>query len=149
MPITPVSDLLGEAVLAEVRDGDPVLDTGTGSGANAVLAAGRAREVLAVDINPEALTPRDNAPRNDVTDRVVMRHSDVFDEGRRNLRPSSSSTRRSASSPRPTSRRPRAATRTTAPSPHSSATPAPISRTEPRCCCSSAAPATCTTFTSP
>jgi hypothetical protein len=52
MPITPMSDLLGEAVLAEVKDGDRVLDMGTGSGVNAVLAASEAAEVLAVDINP-------------------------------------------------------------------------------------------------
>ncbi len=47
MPITPVSDLLGEAVLAEVKGGDRVLDMGTGSGVNAVLAASKAARVLA------------------------------------------------------------------------------------------------------
>ncbi|GLY63433.1 methyltransferase [Amycolatopsis taiwanensis] len=81
MPITPVSHLLGEAVLAEVRDGDRVLDMGTGSGVNAVLAADRAAAVLAVDINPHALdAARDNARRNGVADRVEVRHSDVFSD---------------------------------------------------------------------
>ncbi len=51
MPVTPVSHLLGEAVLAQVREGDRVLDMGTGSGVNAVLAAIRGAEVLAVDTN--------------------------------------------------------------------------------------------------
>lgn len=79
MPITGMSHLLGEAVLAETGDGDRVLDMGTGSGVNAVLAASRASHVLAVDINPHALeAARSNAERNGVADRVEVRHSDVF-----------------------------------------------------------------------
>lgn len=79
MPITGMSHLLGEAVLAEVRPGDRVLDLGTGSGVNAVLAAGTAREVLAVDINPAAVAAAvANAERNGVADRVEVRHGDVF-----------------------------------------------------------------------
>lgn len=79
MPITPMSHLLGEAVLAEVKGDDRVLDMGTGSGVNAVLAASKAAKVLAVDINPHALAAaRDNALRNDVADRIEVRHSDVF-----------------------------------------------------------------------
>lgn len=35
---TPTSDLLGRAVLAEARSRDRVLDMGTGSGVNAILA---------------------------------------------------------------------------------------------------------------
>jgi release factor glutamine methyltransferase len=35
MPITAISDLLGKAVLTEVRTGDRVLDMGTGCGVNA------------------------------------------------------------------------------------------------------------------
>jgi release factor glutamine methyltransferase len=45
MPITGVSHLLGKAVLAEVRAGDSVLDMGTGSGVNAILAAATAQNV--------------------------------------------------------------------------------------------------------
>src|SRR5579862_3581909 len=37
MPITPMSHLLGETVLAEVQPGERVLDMGTGSGVNAIL----------------------------------------------------------------------------------------------------------------
>ncbi len=77
MPITAVSGLLGEAVLAEVRDGDRVLDMGTGSGVNAILAAGTARDVVAVDINPRAVAAaRRNAILNGVS--VEVRQSDVF-----------------------------------------------------------------------
>src|SRR5919199_1324577 len=79
MPVTPVSHLLGEAVLAEVQPTDRVLDMGTGSGVNAVLAAGTSPTVLAVDINPHALAAaRANADRNGVADRIEVRHSDVF-----------------------------------------------------------------------
>ncbi|HEX7745013.1 MAG TPA: methyltransferase [Micromonosporaceae bacterium] len=79
MPITRVSHLLGEAVLAEVRPGDRVLDMGTGSGVNALLAAARGASVLAVDINPEAVAAaRRNADRNGLAERVEVRLSDVF-----------------------------------------------------------------------
>lgn len=79
MPITAVSHLLGEAVLAEVRDSDRVLDMGTGSGVNAILAASTARDVVAVDINPLAVeAARGNAERNGCLDRIDFRESDVF-----------------------------------------------------------------------
>jgi release factor glutamine methyltransferase len=78
-PIARVSHLFGEAVLAEVRPDDRVLDMGTGSGVNAILAARTALDVVAVDVNPYALeAARDNARRNGVADRVDVRHSDVF-----------------------------------------------------------------------
>ncbi|MFI0482963.1 methyltransferase [Actinomadura sp. 9N215] len=78
-PVTDVSHLLGEAVLAEVRAGDAVLDMGTGSGVNAVLAASKAAAVVAVDVNPVALdAARRNAANNGVPDRVEVRYSDVF-----------------------------------------------------------------------
>lgn len=78
-PVTGVSHLLGEAVLAEVRPGDRVLDMGTGCGVNAVLAASEAARVVAVDISPEAVeAARRNAALNGVSDRVEVRRSDVF-----------------------------------------------------------------------
>ncbi|MFB4268653.1 methyltransferase [Nonomuraea sp. GTA35] len=80
-PITGMSHLLGEAVLAEVRHDDHVLDMGTGSGVNAILAASTAAKVLAVDINPVAVeAARDNAGRNGVAGRVEVRHSDMFSD---------------------------------------------------------------------
>lgn len=75
----PVSHLFGEAVVAEVNEGDQVLEMGTGSGAHGILAAGKASEVLAVDINPHAVeTVRANAELNGVADRVEARQSDIF-----------------------------------------------------------------------
>jgi release factor glutamine methyltransferase len=88
MPIAGTSALLGEAVLAEVREDDRVLDMGTGSGVNAILAASKSTDVVAVDINPHALdAARENAASNGVADRVAVRHSDVFShvEGRFDL----------------------------------------------------------------
>lgn len=79
MPITPMSHLLGEAIRSEARAGELVLDMGTGSGVNAVLAARNGARVVAVDINPEALeAARVNADRNGVGKLVDVRHSDVF-----------------------------------------------------------------------
>lgn len=51
-PITGMSYLLGEAVMAEVSPGDRVLDIGTGCGVNGILAARAGAEVLALDVNP-------------------------------------------------------------------------------------------------
>lgn len=74
-----MSELLGRAVLDEVRAGDRVLDMGTGCGVNAILAATRSTDVLGVDVNPHAVEAAvANAARNDVADRVTVRESDVF-----------------------------------------------------------------------
>ncbi|WP_327089290.1 methyltransferase [Nonomuraea sp. NBC_01738] len=87
-PITGMSHPLGRAVLDEVREGDRVLDMGTGSGVNAILAASKSADVVAVDLNPSAVeTARANAVRNGVADRIDVRVSDVFSavEGRFDL----------------------------------------------------------------
>ncbi|MFW3463209.1 HemK2/MTQ2 family protein methyltransferase [Streptomyces microflavus] len=84
----PVSPMLGGAVFAEVQPGDRVLDMGTGSGSLALIAAKKGADVLAVDLNPHAVTAvRANAELNGVADRVESRESDVFDavEGRFDL----------------------------------------------------------------
>ncbi len=79
MPITGTSHLLGQAVLSEVRAGDRVLDMGTGSGVNAILAATTASEIVAVDINPRAVeAAQHNAETNGVADRIQIGLSDVF-----------------------------------------------------------------------
>jgi release factor glutamine methyltransferase len=62
MPIGPMSHLLGEAVLSEVTEADRVLDMGTGCGVNAILAASRSSEVMAVDINPMRWRRRETTP---------------------------------------------------------------------------------------
>jgi release factor glutamine methyltransferase len=52
---------------------------GAGSGVNAILAASRSSEVVAVDVNPFAIeTARQNAQRNGVSARVEVVESDVF-----------------------------------------------------------------------
>lgn len=79
-PPTPVSDLLGRAVQAEVRSGDRVLDLGSGAGANGILAAQVTDDVVAVDINPHSVAATAaNAERNGVGDRLMALESDVFD----------------------------------------------------------------------
>jgi release factor glutamine methyltransferase len=79
-PITSMSHLLGNAVLAEVHPEDRVLDMGTGCGVNAILAARAGASVLAVDVNPDAVAAAtENADRNGVARRFEARISDVFD----------------------------------------------------------------------
>jgi HemK-related putative methylase len=56
-----------------------VLDMGTGSGAGAVFAARRGAQVVAVDINPEAVRcARMNVLLNGLDDRVEVREGDLF-----------------------------------------------------------------------
>lgn len=78
---TPVSPLLGKAVLAEVQYNDRVLDLGTGSGVNAILAASKTRDVVAVDINPASIIcAKRNAKRNRVESHIRFLVSDLFDK---------------------------------------------------------------------
>jgi len=54
-----------------VNEGERVLDMGTGSGVNAILAATKGAQVLAVDINPRAVeAARANAQGNGVAHKV-------------------------------------------------------------------------------
>ena len=79
-PPTPTSDLLGRVVISTVQSGHRVLDMGSGSGANAILAAQRADDVVAVDVNPRAVSATAaNAANNGVGDRVRCAVSDLFD----------------------------------------------------------------------
>jgi release factor glutamine methyltransferase len=77
--ITGVSHLLGEAVLAEVSAADRVLDVGTGSGVNAILAASRGAHVVAVDVIEQARdAARHNVERSGMAERIDVLHSDLF-----------------------------------------------------------------------
>ncbi len=68
------------AVQAEVKEGERVLDMGTGSGVSAILAARAGAEVVAVDVNPKAVgCARQNAERNGVADRITFFAADIFD----------------------------------------------------------------------
>jgi release factor glutamine methyltransferase len=74
---TPMSDLLGRAVVDEVWPGERVLDMGTGSGVNAILAARAGADVVGVDLNPAAVeAARTNAERNGVVAAFAV--GDVF-----------------------------------------------------------------------
>src|SRR5207302_4179263 len=73
-------DPFHQAVLAEVRPADRVLDMGTGSGVSAILAARVSSRVVAVDINPKAVyCASANAARNGVRDCITFLTSDVFE----------------------------------------------------------------------
>ncbi len=53
---------------------------GTGCGVNGILTARAGADMLALDVNPEAVrAARDNARRNGVADRLEVRLSDIFD----------------------------------------------------------------------
>ena len=57
-----------------------VLDMGTGSGVCAVIAARRARRVVAIDINPEAVRCAGiNALLNHFEHKIDVRHGDLFE----------------------------------------------------------------------
>ena len=69
----------GEALLREVRPTDRVLDMGTGSGIDAILAARVSHEVVGVDVNPLAVeAAQANAERNGVVDRTTFLLGDLF-----------------------------------------------------------------------
>jgi len=62
-----------------VREGDLVLDMGTGCGILAVLAAKKAKKVVAVDLNPHAARcAKLNAEIHGVTDKVDTRLGDLL-----------------------------------------------------------------------
>jgi len=69
-------------ILAEnlsVNEDDTVLDVGTGCGIIGVLAAKKARWVVATDVNPQAVKcAKTNARLNNVTDRINILRGDLF-----------------------------------------------------------------------
>lgn len=69
-----------QAVENEVKPGLRVLDMGTGSGVSALLAARAGSDVIAVDINPEAVAcAQANAERNGLDDRITFLQGDLFE----------------------------------------------------------------------
>lgn len=90
MPLTDSAegDPYHQAVAREARPEQRVLDMGTGSGVSALLAARAGSDVVAVDINPEAVEcARANAEANGVSDRIRFVEGDLFEgvEGRFDL----------------------------------------------------------------
>ena len=62
-----------------VDENDIVLDMGTGCGMLGVLAAKKARKVVAVDLNPHAVhCARMNAKLNEVMEKMIFRVGDLF-----------------------------------------------------------------------
>jgi release factor glutamine methyltransferase len=62
-----------------VRDGDRVADVGTGCGILGIIAAEKASEVLAIDINPWAVQcAKENARRNQVSEKMLLIQGDLL-----------------------------------------------------------------------
>ena len=75
----PAEDSFLFAENLDVRDGEYVLDMGTGCGILGVLAAKKAREVLSVDVNPHAIQcAKQNAAVNGVGGKMAFLQSDLF-----------------------------------------------------------------------
>ena len=75
----PAEDSFLLAEKMTVTEDDSVLDTGTGCGILAVLAAEKAKSVVAVDINPYAIECAiKNAEMNGAREKIEFRHGDLF-----------------------------------------------------------------------
>ena len=75
----PAEDTFLIAEKMSVTEDDAVLEIGTGCGILAVLAADKAKSVVAVDINPHALKCASrNAETNRVNEKIEFRQGDLF-----------------------------------------------------------------------
>ena len=80
MVYEPADDTFLLAKHLVLRRGEKVLDMGTGCGLLAVIAAEKASQVVAVDINPQAITcAEENAKTNGVGEQVETRLGDLFE----------------------------------------------------------------------
>ena len=76
----PAEDTFLLAENLHVNHGDLVLDIGTGCGILAILAAEKARKVVAIDVNPQALRcTQMNAKRNGVACKIETRLGNLFE----------------------------------------------------------------------
>jgi release factor glutamine methyltransferase len=83
----PAEDTFLIAEKMRVTEDDTVLDMGTGCGILAVLAAEKAKSVLAVDVNPYALQCAvKNSENNGVKERIDFRQGDLFHPIKQNER---------------------------------------------------------------
>jgi release factor glutamine methyltransferase len=75
----PAEDSFLFAENLDVKEGERVLDMGTGCGILGILAAKRASSVVAVDVNPHAVhCAKENAELNNVRSKMIFVQSDLF-----------------------------------------------------------------------
>ncbi len=75
----PAEDSFLFAENLRVKEKEKVIDIGTGCGILGILAAAKADEVLAVDINPYAVAcAKENAKLNHVSDKIFFAQGDLF-----------------------------------------------------------------------
>jgi release factor glutamine methyltransferase len=75
----PAEDSFLFAENLNMQEGEKVLDMGTGCGILGIVAAKKASEVVAVDVNPYAVRcAKENAERNDVRGKVYHVQGDLF-----------------------------------------------------------------------
>jgi release factor glutamine methyltransferase len=75
----PAEDSFLLAENLNVKDGDVVLDMGTGCGILGIVAAAKGSKVVAVDINPYAIRcAKDNAKINKAADKMVFIQGNLF-----------------------------------------------------------------------
>jgi len=75
----PAEDSFLFAENLEVREGDIVLDMGTGCGILGIIAANKASQVVAIDINPAAVRcAKENAKLNGVAGKMFFIQGDLF-----------------------------------------------------------------------
>jgi release factor glutamine methyltransferase len=83
----PAEDTFLIAENMNVEEDDAVLDVGTGCGILAVLAAKKAKSVVAVDINPHAIECAvRNAEAYGVKEKIDFRHGELFQPIKKNER---------------------------------------------------------------